>query len=147
MATKCRDRLHELVKEELQIEESSSTEWKSAMEQSFRRMDKEVIGWNDGVSGAKCKCELQSPECDAVGSTAVVAILTPEKIVVANCGDSRAVLCRNGKPVPLSSDHKVSFRSASSNYHNNRQLATTVLLLKDLRLLVKWNWNCMVSVR
>lgn len=109
MATKCRERLHELVKEELESKEGSSTEWKTAMEQSFRRMDKEAIGWNDSVLGAKCKCELQSPDCDAVGSTAVVAIVTPEKIVVANCGDSRAVLCRNGKPVPLSSDHKVSF--------------------------------------
>ncbi|KAF5470507.1 hypothetical protein F2P56_011014 [Juglans regia] len=106
VATKCRERLHELVKEQLESKEGSSTEWKSAMEQSFRRMDKEAIGWNDSVLAAKCKCELQSPECDAVGSTAVVAVMTPEKIVVANCGDSRAVLCRNGKPVPLSSDHK-----------------------------------------
>lgn len=102
---RCRERLHELVKEELQGEEE---EWKGAMERSFTRMDKEVIKWNEGVVGANCRCELQSPECDAVGSTAVVAIVTPDKIIVANCGDSRAVLCRNGKPVPLSSDHKVS---------------------------------------
>ncbi|XP_059429847.1 probable protein phosphatase 2C 24 [Corylus avellana] len=102
VATKCKERLHELVKEELESKE----EWKSAMEQSFWRMDKEAITWNDTVLGAKCRCELQSPECDAVGSTAVVAIVTSDKIIVANCGDSRAVLCRNGKPVPLSSDHK-----------------------------------------
>lgn len=107
MATKCGERLHELVKEELQSEEVS-TEWKSAMERSFSRMDDEVIAWNNGGLGANCRCELQTPECDAVGSTAVVAIVTPDKIVVANCGDSRAVLCRNGKPIPLSSDHKVS---------------------------------------
>ncbi|XWS74080.1 hypothetical protein CRYUN_Cryun02cG0184800 [Craigia yunnanensis] len=102
VAMRCKERLHELVKEELKSEE----EWKSAMERSFTRMDKEVIKWNESVVGANCRCELQSPDCDAVGSTAVVAIVTPDKIVVANCGDSRAVLCRKGKPVPLSSDHK-----------------------------------------
>lgn len=144
----CRERLHELVREGLESNNASPTQWKSVMKGSFIRMDEDVIACNESIFGTtKCRCELQSPDCDAVGSTAVVAIVTPKKIIVANCGDSRAVLCRNGKPVPLSSDHKVSFRSASSNYHNNRQLATTVLLLKDLRLLVKWNWNCMVSVR
>ncbi|KAI4304630.1 hypothetical protein MLD38_040110 [Melastoma candidum] len=34
---------------------------------------------------------LQSPECDAVGSTTVVAIVTPDEIIVTNCGDSRTV--------------------------------------------------------
>lgn len=114
MATKCRDRLHELVKEEVESKETATMEWKNAMERSFYRMDKELISWNKSVVGANCRCELQTPECDAVGSTAVVAIVTPDKIIVANCGDSRAVLCRNGKPIPLSTDHKVSFRSAST---------------------------------
>ncbi|XAR58953.1 Phosphoprotein phosphatase [Bertholletia excelsa] len=107
VATKCRDRLHELVKEELQDKESSDVDWKNTMERSFCRMDKEVIAWSGSVLGAGyCRCDLQTPECDAVGSTAVVAIITPDKMVVANCGDSRAVLCRNGKAVPLSTDHK-----------------------------------------
>ncbi|XP_021715409.1 probable protein phosphatase 2C 24 [Chenopodium quinoa] len=101
VAMRCRERLHELVKEEL----VAVPEWKLAMERSFSRMDKEAIAWNKGVIG-NCRCELQTPECDAVGSTAVVAIVTPDKIIVANCGDSRAVLCRNGEPFPLSDDHK-----------------------------------------
>lgn len=101
VAMRCRERLHELVKEEL----LAVPEWKLAMERSFSRMDKEAIARDDGAIG-NCRCELQTPECDAVGSTAVVAIVTPDKIIVANCGDSRAVLCRNGKPYPLSSDHK-----------------------------------------
>ncbi|GLT37707.1 hypothetical protein SLA2020_120100 [Shorea laevis] len=104
VAMRCRERLHELVKEELGGD--GECEWRRALERSFTRMDKEVIKWNESVVGASCRCELQSPECDAVGSTAVVAIVTPDKIVVANCGDSRAVLCRKGKAVPLSSDHK-----------------------------------------
>ncbi|GMP89476.1 hypothetical protein CsSME_00041031 [Camellia sinensis var. sinensis] len=103
---KCKDRLHELVKEELEKTEAT-TEWKIAMERSFNRMDKEVIAWNKTALGPNCRCELQTPECDAVGSTAVVAIVTPDKIIVANCGDSRAVLCRTGKAIPLSNDHKV----------------------------------------
>lgn len=104
VATRCKDRLHLLVKEEL--DKKVESEWTKTMEQSFNRMDKEVIEWNQGTVGGNCRCELQAPESDAVGSTAVVAIMTPDKIVVANCGDSRAVLCRNGKAVPLSIDHK-----------------------------------------
>lgn len=115
MADKCRDRLHELVKEELEREEFYEG-WEGAMERSFSRMDMEVIAWNANVLEANCRCELQSPECDAVGSTAVVAILTADKVIVANCGDSRAVLCRDGKPLPLSSDHKVSFHLPTLSY-------------------------------
>ncbi|KAL3850640.1 hypothetical protein ACJIZ3_012522 [Penstemon smallii] len=115
VATKCRERLHDVVKEELMLEEKAleaeisdhddTDLWKCVMERSFVRMDKEVIAWNESLS-SNCRCELQTPECDAVGSTAVVAIVTPRKIVIANCGDSRAVLCRNGQAFPLSIDHK-----------------------------------------
>ncbi|XP_076898862.1 putative protein phosphatase 2C 24 [Bidens hawaiensis] len=105
VATGCKDRLHVLVKEELN-QKLELTEWTKTMERSFNRMDKEVIDLNKGTVGGNCRCELQAPDSDAVGSTAVVAITTPDKIIVANCGDSRAVLCRNGKAVPLSNDHK-----------------------------------------
>ncbi|KAH6837147.1 highly ABA-induced PP2C protein 3 [Perilla frutescens var. hirtella] len=115
VATKCKERLHEVVKEELLLDDdvresrNSTDWWKCVMERSFTRMDKEVVAWNQNVDdniSVTCRCELQTPECDAVGSTAVVAVVTPHEIVVANCGDSRAVLCRNGKAIPLSTDHK-----------------------------------------
>lgn len=106
VATKCKERLHELVKEELENTEGDHEEWEHSMNRSFNRMDKEVIEWNNSVTGATCRCELHTPECDAVGSTAVVAVVTPDKIIVANCGDSRAILCRNGKAIPLSNDQK-----------------------------------------
>ena len=44
---------------------------------------------------------------ETVGSTAVVAIICSSHIIIANCGDSRAVLCRGKEPVALSVDHKV----------------------------------------
>ncbi|CAL9214052.1 unnamed protein product [Arabidopsis halleri] len=104
VALRCKERLHELVQEEALSDKKE--EWKKTMERSFTRLDKEVVRWGETVMSANCRCELQTPDCDAVGSTAVVSVITPEKIIVANCGDSRAVLCRNGKAVPLSIDHK-----------------------------------------
>ncbi|KAL1542160.1 protein-serine/threonine phosphatase [Salvia divinorum] len=108
VATTCRDRMHEIVKEELEAAGSSS--WERTMCESFLKMDKEVGSCSSGRVGSccasACRCELQTPQCDAVGSTAVVAVVTPDKIIVSNCGDSRAVLCRNGVAIPLSVDHK-----------------------------------------
>ncbi|XP_065870885.1 protein phosphatase 2C 37-like [Euphorbia lathyris] len=107
VALKCKDRLHDILKEEIESsEEIESVEWKGTMERSFAKMDKEVEERCNDDEEAKCRCELQTPQCDAVGSTAVVAVVTPDKIVVSNCGDSRAVLCRNGAAIPLSTDHK-----------------------------------------
>jgi serine/threonine protein phosphatase PrpC len=40
------------------------------------------------------------------GCTACVVLITPDKIYTANAGDSRAVLSRADKAVPLSFDHK-----------------------------------------
>ena len=52
--------------------------------------------------------ELESFGIDAqmMGSTATVAVIRGNMLVVANAGDSRAVLCRNGAAIALSQDHK-----------------------------------------
>lgn len=41
-----------------------------------------------------------------VGSTAVIVLVGQRYYLVANCGDSRAVLCRSGQAHPLTVDHK-----------------------------------------
>mmetsp|Transcript_69056 Transcript_69056/g.202166 ORF Transcript_69056/g.202166 Transcript_69056/m.202166 type:complete len:398 (-) Transcript_69056:104-1297(-) len=43
---------------------------------------------------------------DNVGCTAVCILMSKTEVVCANAGDSRAVLCRQGKQVELSHDHK-----------------------------------------
>ncbi|KAH7972697.1 hypothetical protein HPB52_015622 [Rhipicephalus sanguineus] len=43
---------------------------------------------------------------DRTGSTAVCALVSPSHVYFANCGDSRALLCRNGQPAFTTRDHK-----------------------------------------
>ncbi|OWF55553.1 probable protein phosphatase CG10417 [Mizuhopecten yessoensis] len=40
------------------------------------------------------------------GCTSVVAVIRDKEVVVANAGDSRCILCRDGKALDLSFDHK-----------------------------------------
>ncbi|KAM0847293.1 hypothetical protein ACQ4PT_055112 [Festuca glaucescens] len=109
VADACRDRMHELLASDLPTTTSTApSSWAAAMERSFARMDAEVTTAGGGrAAAASPSCRCESTKCDHVGSTAVVAVVDDHRVVVANCGDSRAVLCRDGgKPVPLSSDHK-----------------------------------------
>jgi protein phosphatase 2C len=75
-------------------QEAEIRAWKAALTRSFARVD---------ALGAS-----ESGPATILGSTAVVALLVRGFILVANCGDSRAVLCRAGNAIPLSQDHKVS---------------------------------------
>uniref|UniRef100_J3M7U3 protein-serine/threonine phosphatase n=1 Tax=Oryza brachyantha TaxID=4533 RepID=J3M7U3_ORYBR len=114
VAKMCQDRMHELVVDAYKKavsgkEAPAAPVWKEVMEKGFARMDGEATSWAASRSRGEpaCRCELQTPaRCDHVGSTAVVAVVGPNRVVVANSGDSRAVLCRAGVPVPLSVDHK-----------------------------------------
>ena len=58
-----------------------------------------------GSMGNNRVCELMEHPVHA-GCTAVVTLRVGNKLFTANCGDSRGVLCRNGKALPLSFDHK-----------------------------------------
>ncbi|KAJ0987817.1 hypothetical protein J5N97_006173 [Dioscorea zingiberensis] len=108
-AVSCKDRMHELVAEEIARMEPGSMaprNWEGVMERSFLRMDAEVEDWRGTNRPGSCRCELRTPNSVHVGSTAVVAVVTPDQIVVGNCGDSRAVLFKGGAAIPLSTDHK-----------------------------------------
>lgn len=93
----CSKRLHHLVASEVEGVQPSgggTVDWKKVMLECFAKMDEEV-NLREDVGAEK-----------TVGSTAVVVLVGKEEVVVANCGDSRVVLCRAGATVPLSSDHK-----------------------------------------
>jgi len=47
----------------------------------------------------------------SVGSTACLALITPESIFVANLGDSRCIIYKNKKPYEMSVDHKPNLKS------------------------------------
>ena len=89
-------------------------QWEKAFVDCFARVDDEVGGKvtrgggdGTGTSDAAAAIVPEPVAPETVGSTAVVAVICSSHIIVSNCGDSRAVLCRGKQPVPLSVDHKV----------------------------------------
>ncbi|KAH9300066.1 hypothetical protein KI387_011649 [Taxus chinensis] len=116
----CRKRLHRALAQELTALLPSGfdncrwdpREWEKAMRNCFTQMDIQVGGmcptgkchYEDNTTLSACCKDPVAPV--NVGSTAVVAVVSRSQIVVANCGDSRAVLFRGGKAVPFSQDQK-----------------------------------------
>ncbi|XP_057423062.1 probable protein phosphatase 2C 6 isoform X2 [Lotus japonicus] len=106
VAKYCRERMHLALAEEIEfvkeglvngsINDDCQDQWKKAFTNCFLKVDAEV--------GGKVNNEPVAPE--TVGSTAVVALISSSHIIVSNCGDSRAVLCRGKEPLALSVDHK-----------------------------------------
>ncbi|KAJ7524289.1 hypothetical protein O6H91_18G085600 [Diphasiastrum complanatum] len=70
------------------------TDAKEAIAEVYRQTDLDYL-----------KSVENNPERDA-GSTASTAVLVGDRLIVANLGDSRVVLCKGGQAVPLSTDHK-----------------------------------------
>uniref|UniRef100_A0A8I6YA80 protein-serine/threonine phosphatase n=1 Tax=Hordeum vulgare subsp. vulgare TaxID=112509 RepID=A0A8I6YA80_HORVV len=134
-----RDHMHAILAEELtgaaaahrkkqhQDEGAEVCAWKGALRQSFARADELAAS--------------AVPRGTIMGSTAVVALVVGGRILVANCGDSRAVLCRAGRAVPLSQDHKQPARpdemAAGGVMHHNdgptgsRALGITITARSD----------------
>ncbi|KAK1301865.1 putative protein phosphatase 2C 8 [Acorus calamus] len=106
VARACRERLHVALATEVEkrrwcssaaVAAEEEEGWREAIGACFAKVDEEVllIGTTE-----------EAAEGRTVGSTAVVAVVGARRIVVGNCGDSRAVLSRGGAAVPLSRDHK-----------------------------------------
>ncbi|KAG6530747.1 protein phosphatase 2C 50-like isoform X2 [Zingiber officinale] len=124
VANYCRERLHHVLIELLTDLVSDNggkgcSDWRKLWEKAFvacfQNIDDEVGGKESSRNmGSKADAfddddhqALSEPVApETVGSTAVVAVVCSSHIIVANCGDSRAVLCRGKKHIPLSVDHK-----------------------------------------
>ncbi|XP_076666855.1 protein phosphatase 1B isoform X2 [Andrena cerasifolii] len=79
----------------MQTEEFKAEDVIKGIHSGFLRLDDEMRDLPGLSSGT-----------DKSGSTAVCAFISPRNIYIANCGDSRAVLCRAGDPVFSTRDHK-----------------------------------------
>ncbi|GFP88919.1 probable protein phosphatase 2c 8 [Phtheirospermum japonicum] len=91
VADKCGERLHMCLERHI-------AKAKEEAAAGFDCMDDEIEKLQDESNKA--------PREKRMGSTAVVVLVGKEDVVVANCGDSRAVLYRNQVVLPLSHDHK-----------------------------------------
>lgn len=67
----------------------------NAMSEGFTDLDEKIKNQEPWSSGQ-----------DRSGTTAVVSLITPDKIVFGNCGDSRGLVCRNQKVLFSTEDHK-----------------------------------------
>lgn len=120
VADYCCERIHLALAEEIgqvkgnigngSVGEARQVMWERAFTNCFQRVDDEIGGKvsrgipSDHGNASAASFEPVAPE--TVGSTAVVALVCSSHIIVANCGDSRAVLLRGKEAMPLSVDHK-----------------------------------------
>ena len=122
----CRERFHDLLAGEVekafrvgdvhlvQSMDEWNMKWDEVMKATFMMADKEVGGIcpngirdEDDTMDSGCLCCVDAIAPENVGTTAVVAVIGSGHIIVANCGDSRAVLARGNTAIPMSRDHKV----------------------------------------
>uniref|UniRef100_A0A7N0TYF3 protein-serine/threonine phosphatase n=1 Tax=Kalanchoe fedtschenkoi TaxID=63787 RepID=A0A7N0TYF3_KALFE len=113
VANYCRDRIHSVLLEEIKMIEDSAADHKSSQEQweraftgCFQKVDDEVGGKSIQAADGTVDTNSEPVAPETVGSTAVVALVCSSHIIVANCGDSRAVLFRGKEAKALSVDHK-----------------------------------------
>eukprot|EP00527_Entomoneis_sp_CCMP2396_P002263 CAMPEP_0198148634 /NCGR_PEP_ID=MMETSP1443-20131203/42416_1 /TAXON_ID=186043 /ORGANISM="Entomoneis sp., Strain CCMP2396" /LENGTH=360 /DNA_ID=CAMNT_0043813361 /DNA_START=52 /DNA_END=1131 /DNA_ORIENTATION=+ len=95
---------------------------KHALGNSFLQLDQELLTIQRQINSDQRQEREESAQAKAdftgvpqpvllaerSGSTCVVVLITPSHIICANAGDSRAILRRNGRAIPLSFDHKPS---------------------------------------
>lgn len=109
--------------ERVKVRDSDQQPWRPGVVSSLKPLKVHVAGHSDTlewdqVSPIGNDVSEKRNAFDYVGSAAVVALIEhgegfgasspsrPRRLAVANCGDSRALICRAGKVVELSEDHK-----------------------------------------
>ncbi|KAK4486300.1 hypothetical protein RD792_008971 [Penstemon davidsonii] len=122
-AIMCKQNMHAILEEELMVIEKHvrpiDVMNESVQRQAWRRVLRCCFSRTELLALHTCGCGTPDFRCSCLdrsqvflsGSTAVAVVLTQQHIVVANCGDSRAVLFRQGRVVPLSFDHKPANRA------------------------------------
>ncbi|KAL0043145.1 hypothetical protein WJX79_010487 [Trebouxia sp. C0005] len=93
-----RDHLCDYFAGYLQADNLEPDEMQEAMVQAFLRTDRELYSASHGPVGTNF--------AEGSGTTALTALIWGDQLIVANAGDCRAVLCRRGKAIDLSNDHR-----------------------------------------
>ena len=89
------------------MESYKKKKYVEALDEVFKVMDEILLS---SEATKELNAHRNMPETEPIskttGCTANVVLITPTQYIVANAGDSRSSLCRNGKALDLSIDHK-----------------------------------------
>jgi len=95
----CQTNFTQLLREKLRdVDFSNDALIEETLKQCFIELDRSI-------------CEMLHKSENESGTTAVCAIITNDKIIVANCGDSRSVLGTKTETVAMSFDHKPTHKT------------------------------------
>lgn len=115
-----KENLHKILKKNLQGN-SNINNWPDIIKESFIECDQNF--------------HLSFYEISKVmGSTGLVCLLTPGCLIVANTGDSRAILSRRGQAIQLTNDHKPDLPSEKSRILSNGGSVTLGRVMGKLSL-------------
>jgi len=111
------DILHSMLHLQLVMSSNFASNIEKSIRETFSRVDCQLLeGFLDNISHDKCTSpsmrRSMSPYSlfESAGSTASCVLVrgNPMRATVAWVGDSRVLLCRDGEPVAISVDHRVS---------------------------------------
>jgi len=96
-----------------QITKGSSGDVEGSLISAFHRLDEMLTepAHSDELRRLSSKSWFATPDSMNCGCTALVCCVKQDVVVVANAGDCRAVLCREGKAIDMSEDHKPNLPS------------------------------------
>ncbi|PAV64978.1 hypothetical protein WR25_19621 [Diploscapter pachys] len=100
--------------EEVEVDEDSA-EGEGGDEEEEEIEDEEEGYVQQGVANSLLANDTPGEDS---GTTACVCLINNNKVIVANAGDSRAVLCRDGQAIDLSVDHKPEDDIEKTRIHN-----------------------------